>query len=128
MKKLVIVLVVICALAYVFREKIAEMVFAIPVSQQMPCEVQGMSCQQLVRKLNGIRSGKYFEEAGKLLGVADTPDMYRDGVGVVFNLPDGTKLVHNQGMASREKGYLTVYFKNGIGLKFDDKGKFVSRM
>ena len=128
MKKFVIALVVICALVYVFREKIAEMVYTIPVKQEMPCEVAAMSCQKLVRKLNAIRSGKYFEEAGKLLGVSDSTDVYRDGVGVVFNLPDGTKLVHNQGMASREKGYLMVYFKNGIGLKFDDKGKFVSRI
>lgn len=128
MKKLLIVLVVLCALVYVFREKIAEMVFTIPVKQEMPCEVNGMACQQLVRKLNAIRSGKYFDDAGKLLGVADSTDMYRDGTGVVFNLPDGTKLIHNQGLASREKGYLTVYFKNGIGLKFDDKGKFVARM
>ncbi len=128
MRKFLIVFVCLLGLAYVLREQIARMVFSIPATQDMPCEVKGMSCRKLVLKLNSIRSGRYFEEAGKLLEVADSTDMYRDGVGVVFKLSDGTTLIHNQGMASREKGYLTVISPNKIGLKFDEKGNFVARL
>lgn len=91
------------------------------------CEVQNMSCTDLVRTLNSFRSGRYYEASGKLLGVSmEDASMYRDNGAMVFKLKDGKTIIHNQGLAGLEKGYMTVILSNGHWMKFNDKGNFVS--
>ena len=131
----VVVLICLVILGYVWREPIkiwvAKYKKPAPAVQeeepQLPCEINGMTCPDLVRMLNATRSGRYYEVAGKLLGVTEESDIKREGPAMVFTLPDGRIVMHNQGVATREKGYLTVIFKDQRQIKFDDNGQFVSQ-
>ena len=126
------VLVIVCSviLVYMWRGQIAKVVVEPfkepPKVASVGCNVKGNSCEDLVRMLNNLRPGRYYEAAAQLVGVSnEDTSLYRDGGAIIFKLPDGRTLVHNQGVVNREKGYLIVEFTNGVWLKYDDKGNFV---
>ena len=126
------VLVVVCSiiLIYMWHDEIIAKIKApfqeTPKVASVACNVQGNSCEDLVRMLNNLRPGRYYEAAAQLVGVTnDDNNLYRDGGAIIFKLPDGRTLIHNQGVVNREKGYLTVEFPGGPWLKYDDKGNFV---
>ena len=132
MRNVSAVVIVICLvlLGYIWRAEIVAKVTAWAmkdmVKPKMQCEVNNMPCADLVRMLNSFRSGRYYEAAGKLLGTnTENASMYRDRGAMVFKLPDGKQVVHNQGLAGLEKGHMTVIFPNGHWMKYDAKGNFL---
>ena len=100
------------------------------VSQQFSsgddwCEVKAIDCASLTKMLNALTPGRYFEEAGKLLGTSfENMTMVRENSGVTFLVPGGIKVVHIQ--SGREKGTVTVIFTDGYTMKYDKKGKLIS--
>ncbi len=126
------VLVVVCSiiLIYMWRDQITDQVKQMFQDKSkvasVTCTVNGNSCEDLVVMLNNLRPGRYYEAAAQLVGIkSDETNLYRDGGAMIFKLPDGRTLIHNQGVVNREKGYLIVEFPNGPWLKYDDKGNFV---
>ncbi len=130
MKQFLIIVVCLVILGYMWRDQIRSKVnstlLTAPKQASMACEVNGTSCDDLVRMLNALRSGRYYEGAAKLVGVTPEGDaVRRSGGAMVFSLPDGRTLIHNQGVVNLEQGYLTVKMQNGHWLKYNDKGIFV---
>lgn len=128
---LIVIIICLILLGYIWRGEIVSRVttWALRdyVTPKIQCEVNNMSCPDLVRVLNSFRSGRYYESSGKLLGTSmEDTSMYRDHGAMVFLLKDGRKVIHNQGLAGLEKGYMTVTFPNGHWIKYDDKGNFIS--
>ena len=126
-----VIIICLVLLGYVWRGEIVSRItmWAMQdvIKPKVACEVENMSCADLVRMLNSFRSGRYYEASGKLLGTSmEDTSMYRDHGAMVFKLKDGKKIIHNQGLAGLEKGHMTVVFPNGHWLKYDDKGNFLS--
>lgn len=131
MKPLIVILVCCVILGYMWREqisaKVGDMFLSKPKQPTLECVVKGMDCADLVRMLNALRPGRYYEGASQLLGVSSEDDtLRRDGGVMRFTLDDGTIVLHNQGNVNLEKGYMTVKFPEGDWAKYDDKGHFVS--
>ena len=127
----IVIIICLVLLGYIWRGEIVARVTTWAMSDyitpKLQCEVNNMACPDLVRVLNSFRSGRYYESSGKLLGTSmEDTSMYRDHGAMVFQLKDGRKIIHNQGLAGLEKGYMTVVFPNGHWIKYDDKGNFVS--
>ncbi|MBO5910742.1 MAG: hypothetical protein J6Q05_00900 [Elusimicrobiaceae bacterium] len=126
----IVIIVCLMLLGYIWRGEIATWVtrwaMSDYVTPKVQCEVKNMSCADLVRMLNSFRSGRYYEASGKLLETSmEDTSMYRDHGAMVFQVKDGKKIIHNQGLAGREKGYMTVVFPNGYWIKYDDNGNFI---
>ncbi|MBO5910667.1 MAG: hypothetical protein J6Q05_00505, partial [Elusimicrobiaceae bacterium] len=107
----IVIIVCLILLGYIWRAEIVARVTAWAmadyVTPKLQCEVNNMPCADLVRMLNSFRSGRYYEASGKLLGTSmEDTSMYRDHGAMVFQLKDGRKIVHNQGLAGLEKGYM----------------------
>jgi len=127
----IVIIICLILLGYIWRAEIVAKVttwaMADYVTPKLQCEVNNMPCADLVRMLNSFRSGRYYEASGKLLGTSmEDTSMYRDHGAMVFKLRDGKQIIHNQGLAGLEKGYMTVILPNGHWIKYDDKGNFVS--
>ena len=130
MKQFWLIVVCLVILGYMWREPISAKLHSTfltgPAQPSRECVVNGTSCDNLVRLLNAIRSGQYYDEAARLLGVtAEGDSIRRSGGAMVFSLPDGRTLIHNQGVVNLEQGYLTVRMQDGHWLKYNDKGVFV---
>ena len=131
MKSFVVVLACLIVLGYVWREqlfdKLHSTIFAGPKEASRECVVEDIECEALVRMLNALRPGRYYDGASQLLGVdAQENTMRRDGKVMAFALDDGMTVYHNQGVVNSEKGYMTVKFPDGHWQKYDATGKFVS--
>ena len=88
------------------------------------CEVKRMDCGVLTRKLNAIRPGRYFEEAGALLDTSfENMTMLRENNGITFLVTGRMKVMHKQ--SGPEKGYVTVIFPDGYKMKYNPKGKLI---
>ena len=131
MKQFWLIVVCLAILGYMWREPIAakfrSTFLSGPKTPSIECTVNGNSCGDLVVMLNALRPGRYYEGAAQLLGVnsEETTNIRRDGGAMVFTLPDGRILIHNQGVTNLEKGYLKIRFTDGHWLKYDEKGIFV---
>ena len=127
----IVIIICLILLGYVWRGEIVSRITAWAmkdvIKPKMQCEINNMPCADLVRMLNSFRSGRYYEASGKLLGTStEDTSMYRDHGAMVFQLKDGKKIVHNQGLAGLEKGYMTVIFPDGHWMKYDAKGNFLA--
>ncbi len=130
MKQFWLIVVCLIILGYMWRAQISAKIqstfLTAPAKPSMTCEVNGTSCDNLVRMLNALRSGQYYDEAARLMGVNPEGDsIRRSGGAMIFSLPDGRSVSHNQGVVNLEKGYLMVKMPNGHWLKYNDKGTFV---
>ncbi len=131
MKKFFLLVLLLGILGYTYRDKLAKVADSLksgPVKRPTYiCEIRNMSCSDLVRLLNSMSPGRYYESAGKLLGTSmEDMTMYRDNGAMVFVMPDQVKVIHNQGIKGPEKGYLTVLYPDNYWIKYDHKGRFVS--
>lgn len=127
----IVIIVCLILLGYIWRGEIVARVTTWAmrdyVTPKIQCEINNMPCADLVRMLNSFRSGRYFEASGKFFGTSmEDTTMYRDHGAMVFKLKDGRQVIHNQGLAGLEKGYMTVTFPGGQWIKYDDKGNFIS--
>ena len=130
MKPFILIVICLAILGYMWRdqisEKLHETILAAPKKASEECVVNGNSCEDLVRMLNTFRPGRYYEGASQLVGVkSNDVELRRDGGAMVFTLPDGRTLIHNQGVTNLEKGYLTVIFEDGYWQKYNERGIFV---
>lgn len=89
------------------------------------CEVKRIECGELTRKLNSFRPGRYFEEVEKLLGVSiESMTARREDKNVILLMPNGSKVIHAQ--SGKEKGFVTVIFRDGYTMKYNKNGKLIS--
>lgn len=131
MKKWILLIITLAAAGYLWHNGYFARYFPDKkaVSRQLQedddwCEVKRIECGKLTRTLNSFRPGRYFDEVEKLLGVSLTAmTARREDKNVVLLMPNGSKVIHTQ--SGKEKGFVTVVFRDGYTMKYDKKGKLI---